>query len=474
MYGRFTSGMFASVLESNNQEALAHLASLDGTLVFITSAMSLLLFVFTIKIENNTKVDNKTKLMPYMMLLCLCIAVVAATEVKSHGIKGTRISESSYRADGEELIINLFSANANTLMLASLYEYRSLNALETTQAESRWSGIKRLTPAKDIYVVIIGESANRDRFKLYGYHRDTSDALADTDHITLVTDPLSASVVTRTSIPRSFYVNDVDTIDHGLNIIDLAKQSGSKTYWISNQGVVGNHDTPITAIAKHTDTQKFLNSNYELARSDMVFTKELALILKETHLDDSNILNGAHANEQQTKQISSKLVFLHTMGSHNDFCDRIEGMPLRLEPKELDTAEECYDNSILNTYHLITELKTQLDDSNLSYKMLYFSDHGLVEIKRSPYLSHGSGKLFSRQALEVPLLFISQKPLMSAEQKAITARYYLSDFPHTFADWLGVTADQIDFRRSVINPKFDPNLQPGKVFDDSFRVQLID
>jgi hypothetical protein len=71
----------------------------------------------------------------------------------------------------------------------------------------------------------------------------------------------------------------------------------------------------------------------------------------------------------------------------------------------------------------------------------------------------------------VPLIFISQQPVT---QNSINNRYYLSDFPHTFADWIGVSADQIDYRRSILSPLFTPALQSNKVIDDAFNVRNIE
>lgn len=42
------------------------------------------------------------------------------------------------------------------------------------------------------------------------------------------------------------------------NFIDLANQSGLQTYWLSNQGYLGEHDTPLTAIAKKVQIHSFL------------------------------------------------------------------------------------------------------------------------------------------------------------------------------------------------------------------------
>jgi glucan phosphoethanolaminetransferase (alkaline phosphatase superfamily) len=495
LFGRFTSGMFASVLESNAQESFEYLLNIDPMLLAQTLLLSGVLHYALINIA---PVKN---LKPVVATLLLCVTVVAGTQAKSKGLSGTQVTDNVYRADGEELLIFTFSANANSLILASLYEYLSLSALASHDQPSQWRNIKQESPAKDIYVVVIGESAIKDKFALYGYNRATSDTLEQTQNLTLVQDPIAPSTVTRTSLPRIFYVNDVNTINYGLNIIDLAKGAGLTTYWISNQGVSGNHDTPITSIAKRADKHKFLNSNYELAKNDDVLLDELALIVSKPEPKPepkpkptpepkpviaqpvpptiASKPQAKHKKAGNSKAGHNKVVFLHTMGSHTDFCDRIIGAKYSLPAAKIDDklttkqgeAEECYDNSILNTYKLLTEIKTTLDQTALSYKIIYFSDHGLVKIKYSPYYSHGSGKLFSKKALEVPLIFISQQPVT---HNSINSRYYLSDFPHTFADWIGVSADQIDYRRSVLSPLFTPALQRHKVLDDAFNVRNIE
>lgn len=43
------------------------------------------------------------------------------------------------------------------------------------------------------------------------------------------------------------------------SIIDLARSAGIKTYWLSNQGMVGKFDTPVSAIGRKADKAIFLN-----------------------------------------------------------------------------------------------------------------------------------------------------------------------------------------------------------------------
>ncbi|NRB82044.1 MAG: sulfatase-like hydrolase/transferase, partial [Saccharospirillaceae bacterium] len=142
------------------------------------------------------------------------------------------------------------------------------------------------------------------------------------------------------------------------------------------------------------------------------------------------------------------IYFLHMIGSHFDFCERTKNA-IKLDDAyraQLHNDQNCYDDSILNTSIFINKVVSLLKSTSLDYEVIYFSDHGLVDIESKPY---GVGNLFQRKALEVPLIFISSSKTNSDVQNTT---YYMRDFPHTFAEWLGVTATQIDYTKSVFHP----------------------
>ncbi|MFL0979378.1 hypothetical protein ACJO1P_28555, partial [Vibrio parahaemolyticus] len=75
---------------------------------------------------------------------------------------------------------------------------------------------------------------------------------------------------------RLLSLNDIDNLDYGVNDIDLAKESGLKTHWYSNQARVGEHDTPITRLAMRADEYYFHSLDYTLARNDFVLIDEMS------------------------------------------------------------------------------------------------------------------------------------------------------------------------------------------------------
>ena len=46
--------------------------------------------------------------------------------------------------------------------------------------------------------------------------------------------------------------------NYDLSLVDLIKSAGLKTYWLSNQGFLGEYDTPVASLASKSDETVFL------------------------------------------------------------------------------------------------------------------------------------------------------------------------------------------------------------------------
>ncbi len=340
-----------------------------------------------------------------------------------------------------ELLAKSFSETPFIRELLLLDNFYSQRKIIDTDVIPAWTGIHKQKTQYVNYIVIIGESARRKNFGIYGYDLNTTTELDKIRGLTVVKDAISSSSSTRVSIPYMLNLETNGYPDYQYNIVDLINMSGLSSYWISNQGFIGDHDTPITRIAKQAKHTKFLHSSYTDSSNDKVLLDELR--------------NIVHDDKE-----SQKLIFLHTIGSHRDFCKRSWISFYGDLPNEKDI--NCYNSSIRNTSIFIDEVNRIVKGQKS--KILYFSDHALVKTDEKPFFIHGVGKEFTRGALEIPMLFIDNTQNNNSPQW-INKTYNTSYLVHTIAQWMGVTAERIDYSKSILSERYTFTNDDNYYFD---------
>ena len=268
------------------------------------------------------------------------------------------------------------------------------------------------------YVLVVGESMRKDYMSAYGYPIDTTPFLAKTPGI-LVNGYLSTASHTAVSLPRTLGIShglDLHPVD---NIITLANAAKMKTIWLSNQGFIGKYDTAVSAIAVHATEKQFLKKGNFLTNN----TSDYALL---------PLFKQALAQPYN----GSKLIVVHIMGSHENFCDRIKKDIYGLKDKDLS----CYLSTYNQTDAIIKTVVNDLKATQESYSLFYFSDHGLdnvSSVKGQTQLVHGD---LYKQNYEVPLIEIA-----SDIKQHITLNKQISafDFMSIFSDWIGVKTAQL-------------------------------
>ncbi|WP_235556581.1 sulfatase-like hydrolase/transferase, partial [Bordetella bronchiseptica] len=152
----------------------------------------------------------------------------------------------------------------------------------------------------DTYVVVVGESARRANWGLYGYARDTTPrAAAERDRMTLYTQAAAPAPLTIMAVPLTLSAATVDSYDprlFGDNVVALAGDAGFRTYWLSNQARLGRYDTPVTAMANMAHFKTWADAPYD----------EALLPLLDAALAEPG----------------RKVVFLHINGNHDNYCTR--------------------------------------------------------------------------------------------------------------------------------------------------------
>lgn len=201
------------------------------------------------------------------------------------------------------------------------------------------------------YVLVLGESARRDRLGLYGYHTNTTPLMAAQKDLLVFNNMVSYGYNTSTSIPYAL-TKAVD-VDMKPSFLSVFKQAGFKVFWLSNQAKYGEFDSLISSYAAAADVVHFMNvHSYSMTTPDN-FDEKLMPFYQQA-LDD---------------KADKKLIILHLYGSHPAFDKRY--------PPAAAVFADSYDNSIHYTDMVLKQIITRLDDAKHLAGMIYLSDHGL-------------------------------------------------------------------------------------------------
>lgn len=95
---------------------------------------------------------------------------------------------------------------------------------------------------------------------------------------------------------------------------------------------------------------------------------------------------------------------MHLMGSHSDFCTRLDKDARRFQYQTEKIS--CYVSTIAQTDKFLEDTVKILNENKESWSLVYFSDHGLMHVGKGGErtLTHGEWK---RQSYGVPLVKIS-------------------------------------------------------------------
>lgn len=328
---------------------------------------------------------------------------------------------------------------------ASYEVITELKRLNTLSIQSQWGHSTLAAKGYDDYILIIGESARKDYHHAYGYPIENTPFMSNANGI-LVNGLTAGGTNTIASLKLMLTKGDKAQFEgnYALNLIDLVKSAGIKTYWLSNQGYLGQFDTPISAIANKSDYRLFLKSGDSLNQniSDFVLIDKFATILKQPN---------------QNK----RFIVLHLYGSHPISCDRLEDYGLIFPEQQIATKYHninCYISSIKKTdeflQHIYTLLQKNYQKNHRTFSMIYFADHGLAHDIQGETISihNSSGK--SKRHYAVPLFKIASD---DNQRQQYTSMKSGLNFTEAIANWIGIQNPQVDPQFDLFNNQDDPD-----------------
>ena len=263
----------------------------------------------------------------------------------------------------------LFTRTGIAVLYRSVKEYTAQNKKYRLHADERIKSLEVEPLAKPFkepstILFVLGESATRDYMSAFSnVKEDTTpwmkEMLKDKEHCIAFPNAYSCHVRTVQVLEKSF--TEFNQYDGGeffssCSIVDIARKMGMRIHWYSNQGYVGDVDTPVTLVANTADVAKW--------------TQQEKHIKKVPY--DSILLD--YLDEVDPKE--NNFVVLHLIGNHFNFVNRFPQ-----EARVWGKAEE-YDNltEYKNSLHYTDDVIRQFYEYGRKHlnmqAMLYMSDHG--------------------------------------------------------------------------------------------------
>jgi len=390
-------GTMASILETNGSEAFGVMSeAILPALAILAASISLILLS-----QRELKTSKLSRKLSVILLLIYWVIIMPALAYWK--IKALKYEDfiANYPVIGIHSVVAsnfpLVYVDISTFIAYQheMHQMKQFLKLEKSMPSGVTFNEEKQSAEKIFF--IIGESASRSHYSLYGYSRKTSpfmDSLVQVSPSQLhYYDAYSPASITRDAlrIVLSFSTpQDVKPFFENYNLIDLANKAGYETVWISNQDRLGESDSYIGFVSANSG-KSFYEKDFK--KEDL----KLLEYIKEAYVPGKK-----------------QFFVIHLLGSHVPYYERYDDIDEQALPgKKSKTLE--YDRSIHHTDRLTRKIYNimEQEDSSVLY---YFSDHAeLVE-------NGGHGVLVMEQGLfDIPLVTINNSsiPVDSIMQRYI-------------------------------------------------------
>ncbi len=309
---------------------------------------------------------------------------------------------------------------------------------------------------RELYVLVIGETARYSSFSINNYKRKTSPLLEKTNSIVSFNNVYSEANSTAMSVPiliSRANAFDFERRKKEKTILAAFSEAGFSTYWIGNQGL---EDEFIQQAASQVTKHYFTSKDIDYTDSyDQILWKYLDEILKK--------------NEQK------QFIVLHTLGSHFRYNFRYPDSFNKFKPSfsgafgydqinrmNRQKLINTYDNSILYTDFFLGNTIQKINNTRSVSYLYYISDHG-ENLYEKNTIFHG-GEEPTKFDVHVPLIiWTSDKYNMTfsekisriklnSNQKISSSRTF-----HSLLDMANIRIDGEELKKSIASKQFTPD-----------------
>jgi glucan phosphoethanolaminetransferase (alkaline phosphatase superfamily) len=313
---------------------------------------------------------------------------------------------------------------------------------------------------RQVYVLVIGETARADRFALNGYTRGLPSFLAQRTNVIPLTDIVSPFTYTSLSVPL-LLTPPVPAADGGRerarSLVSAFREAGFRTYWISNQEPIGIRETEVSHFSREADETLFMNLSIRTMHMDGLYDEHMIRPLSKALARD------------EPKQF----FVLHLLGSHDSYERRYPGTfdvfqpslraldhPDQHDRRDKIAVENSYDNAMRYTDFVLARIVDTLAAQHAVSALVYSADHGETlfdgDCNRSGHGSSGKQEFPVAAMVWVSDEYKAQRPvrlswLMKNAREPITTEAILP----TLLDLASLESAEIDLSSSLASASFE-------------------
>jgi glucan phosphoethanolaminetransferase (alkaline phosphatase superfamily) len=313
--------------------------------------------------------------------------------------------------------------------------------------------------ARQVYVLVIGETARADRFSLNGYTRGLPSFLAPHENVVSLADIVTPFTYSNLSVPAMLTppVPEADGgRDSARSLVSAFREAGFKTYWISNQQPIGMRETEISHFSHEADESVFMNMSIRTMHKDGLYDEHLIGPLAKFLARDE----------------PRQFFVLHMLGAHDSYQRRYPPAFDIFQPslRSLDNpdhhdrrnkiaVENSYDNAMRYTEYVLARIIDTLDSQNAVSALVYSADHGETlfdgDCGRSGHGSSGKQEFPVAAMVWVSNQYKAVWPERFARlKKNASAPITTEAILPTMLDLASIEARQLDQPRSLASASF--------------------
>jgi len=267
---------------------------------------------------------------------------------------------------------NLFKRTGIIELYLNVKDYFATYALYKKNQAERLKDLQ-VTPTQPSFakpstiIMVIGESASRNYMSAFVDMPENSTpwlkAQKASPNFLLFPGAYACAGSTVPALERAlteFNQYDGNEFYTACSVVDIARAAGYKPYWFSNQGYLGDVDTPVTLVAKTCDKAAWTGENL----NKLFFDSTLLDYFTEVDPTENNF------------------IVFHLKGSHFNYINRYPQDRAHFsKPHKYDLVPNYLD-SLAYTDYILEQIHTYAKEHFNLQAMLYFSDHGEIPTSR--------------------------------------------------------------------------------------------